>query len=100
MAEETPKPAKSRRPGDRRLPPRTGPGSAMWYVLGLLLLLALAQAFFFPLQSGETIPYSTFKQYVREGKVQDVAVAEDRVHGTLKTGDKPRPFSAVRIDDP
>ena len=72
----------------------------MWYVLGLLLLLALAQAFFFSLQSGETLPYSTFKQYVRDGKVQDVAVAEDRVHGTLKGGDKPRPFSAVRIDDP
>ncbi len=100
MAEETPKPAKSRRPGDRRLPPRTGPGSTMWYVLGTLLLLALGQAFFFSLQSGETIPYSTFKQFVREGKVQEVAVAQDRVHGTLKDAAKPRPFSAVRIEDP
>ena len=100
MAEETPKPAKSRRTSDRRLPPRTGPGSAMWYVLGFLLLLALGQAFFFSLQSGETIPYSTFKQLVRDGKVQEVAVAEDRVHGTLKDAAKPRPFSAVRIEDP
>ncbi len=100
MAEETPKPAKSRRAGDRRLPPRTGPGSTMWYVLGILLLLTLAQAFFFSLQSGETIPYSTFKQYVREGKVQEVAVAQDRVHGTLKDAAKPRPFAAVRIEDP
>ncbi|MDQ3214101.1 MAG: ATP-dependent zinc metalloprotease FtsH [Acidobacteriota bacterium] len=72
----------------------------MWYVLGTLLLLALGQAFFFSLQSGETIPYSTFKQFVREGKVQEVAVAEDRVHGTLKDAAKPRPFSAVRIEDP
>ncbi|MDQ3346731.1 MAG: ATP-dependent zinc metalloprotease FtsH [Acidobacteriota bacterium] len=72
----------------------------MWYVLGILLLLALAQAFFFSLQSGETIPYSTFKQYVREGKVQEVAVAQDRVHGTLKDAAKPRPFAAVRIEDP
>jgi cell division protease FtsH len=72
----------------------------MWYVLGFLLLLALGQAFFFSLQSGEAIPYSTFKQLVRDGKVQDVAVAEDRVHGTLKDGAKPRPFSAVRIEDP
>jgi cell division protease FtsH len=100
MAEETPKPAKSGRAGDRRLPSRTGPGSAMWYVLGFLLLLALGQAFFFSLQSGETIPYSAFKQAVRDGKVQDVAVAQDRVHGTLKNGEKPRPFTAVRIDDP
>ncbi|MEN3339052.1 MAG: cell division protease FtsH, partial [Acidobacteriota bacterium] len=100
MAEETPKP-KARRAGDRRLPPRTGPGSATWYVLGLLLLLALGQAFFFSLQSGETISYSAFKQLVRGGKIQEVAVAEDRVHGTLKDpAAKPRAFSAVRIEDP
>jgi cell division protease FtsH len=73
----------------------------MWYVLGLLLLLALGQAFFFSLQAGETISYSTFKQYVRDGKIQEVAVAEDRVHGTLKDpAAKPRAFSAVRIEDP
>ncbi len=99
MAEDTPTP-KSRR-ADRRLPPRTGPGSATWYVLGLLLVLALGQAFFFSLQSGETVSYSAFKQFVRDGKVQEVAVAEDRVHGTLKDpAAKPRPFSAVRIEDP
>ncbi len=100
MAEETPKPAKSRKTADRRLPPRTGPGSAMWYVLGFLLLLALGQAFFFSLQSGETIPYSTFKEFVRDGKVQEVAVAADRVHGLLKDPAKPRPFTSVRIEDP
>src|SRR6476659_6115201 len=101
MAEDTPKPAKSRRAGDRRLPPRTGSGSATWYILGLLLLLALGQAFFFSLQAGEAISYSTFKQYVRDGKIQEVSVAEDRVHGTLKDQSaKPRAFSAVRIEDP
>jgi cell division protease FtsH len=100
MAEETPKPAKSRRTGDRRLPSRTGPGSAMWYVLGFLLLLALGQAFFFSLQTGEAVPYSTFKQLVRDGKVQEVAVAEDRVHGLLKDSPKPRPFTSIRIEDP
>jgi cell division protease FtsH len=72
----------------------------MWYVLGFLLLLALGQAFFFSLQSGEAVPYSTFKELVRDGKVQEVAVAEDRVHGLLKDSAKPRPFSSVRIEDP
>ncbi len=100
MADETPRTPKGRRPTDRRLTPPRGPGSTMWYVLGLLLLLALGQAFFFSLHSGETIPYSTFKQHVREGKVQEVAVAVDRVRGTLKGEEKPRPFSAVRIEDP
>jgi cell division protease FtsH len=92
---------RGRRPGDRRLTPRPGPGSAMWYVLGLLLLLALGQAFFFSVQSGESIPYSEFKTLVRTGRVQDVIVAEDRVRGTLKAEDgKTRPFTAVRIEDP
>jgi cell division protease FtsH len=73
----------------------------MWYVLGFLLLLAVGQAFFFSIQSRDTIPYSEFKTRVREGKVQDVVVAEDRVRGTLKTDDgKGRPFVAVRIEDP
>src|ERR671938_677956 len=75
---------RARRTGDRRLTSRTPPGSAMWYVLGFLLLLALGQAFFFSMQSGETIPYSDFKTLLREGHVQEVTVAEDRVRGILK----------------
>jgi cell division protease FtsH len=74
----------------------------MWYVLGFLLLLALGQAFFFSMQSRETIPYSEFKARLREGKVQELIVAEDRVRGTLKTDDgKGRPFTAIWIiEDP
>jgi cell division protease FtsH len=74
----------------------------MWYVLGLMLLLALGQAFFFSMSSGRTIPYSEFKTLVRESKVQELVVAEDRIRGTLKgTGDtRARAFNTVRIEDP
>jgi cell division protease FtsH len=97
----TPPNPRARRPGDRRLTPRTPPRSAMWYVLGFLLLLALGQAFLFSLQSGEAISYSEFKTLIREHKVQEVVVADDRVRGTLKTdGGKAKTFSAVRIEDP
>jgi cell division protease FtsH len=73
----------------------------MWYVLGVLLLVALGQAFFYALQSGDTISYSDFKNYVRQHKVQEVVVGEDRVRGTLKAnGGKARPFTAIRIEDP
>src|SRR5436190_9426360 len=92
---------RARRAGDRKLPPRTGPGSAMWYVLGVFLLLALGQAFYFSMAGGETISYSEFKQRVREGAAQDVVVSEDRVRGTMKGGPKgTHPFVAVRIEDP
>jgi cell division protease FtsH len=91
---------RNRRLNDRRTPPRA-PGGAVWYVLGVLLLLALAQAFFSQLQSGETIPYSEFKTAVREGRVQEVTLSDDRVRGLFKPtdGGKPKPFSAIRVTD-
>ena len=106
MPDETPhvppNPRGGRRKGDRRLPSRPAPGQTVWLVLGFLLMLALGQAVFFSMQSGETLAYSDFKAAVRAGKVQDVLVAQDRVRGTLKAeGDKKaRPFTAVRIEDP
>jgi cell division protease FtsH len=106
MADQTdskpPNPRGRRGSGDRRLTPRSGPASAIWYVLGFILLLALGQAFFFSMQSGETLPYSEFKRLVRDGQVQEVTVAEDRVRGTLKTNEdgRPKTFTAVRIEDP
>jgi cell division protease FtsH len=73
----------------------------MWYVLGVFLLLALGQAFYFSMAGGETISYSEFKQRVREGAVQEVVVSDDRVRGTMKGGPKgTHPFLAVRIEDP
>jgi cell division protease FtsH len=100
MPETSKPPAKNRRSGERRTGARGAPGGAVWYVLGFLLLLAVAQAFFAQLQSGETIPYSEFKTLVREDKVQDVVLAEERVRGTLKptsADGKGKPFTAVRV---
>ena len=103
MTDETPgnPPPKPRRGGDRRLTPRTGPSAALWSVLGLLLLLALGQAFYFSTQAGQTLSYSEFKQAVREGRVQEVSVAEDRVRGILKGAPQGKAnFTAIRIEDP
>jgi cell division protease FtsH len=105
MADQTPSKVpnpRGKKPGERRLTPRPGPTSAMWYVLGFLLLLALGNAFFFSLQSGQTISYSDFKALVRDGKVQEVTVAEDRIRGQLKQAPEQgtRNFTVVRIEDP
>ena len=81
MADESQAPnPRAKRPGqERRLPPRPGPASAIWYVLGFLLLLAIAQAVFFSAQQGETISYSEFKHNVRQGRVQEVTVSPDMI---------------------
>src|SRR5687767_13640197 len=93
---------RGKKPGERRLTPRGGPASAMWYIVGFLLLLALGQAFFFSLQSGQVLSYSEFKTLVREGRVQEASVAEERITGTLKEAPqgKPKAFTVIRIEDP
>jgi cell division protease FtsH len=73
----------------------------MWLVLGVLLLVAVGNAVFFTLRAGKEISYSEFKTRVRDGKVQEVTVAEDRVQGMLKVDEgQGRPFVSVRIEDP
>jgi cell division protease FtsH len=73
----------------------------MWYVLGFLLLLALAQAFFLSVQSGEALSYSDFRKAVRDGQVTELTLGDDRIRGALKNeGGKPRPFSTIRVEDP
>src|SRR3954465_1257197 len=106
MADNPKPPAKrNRRVGERRDGARTAaPGGAVWYVLAVLVLLALGQAFFYRFQTGETLPYSEFKQLVRENRVQEVTLGEEQIRGTLKsTGgsstERPRTFTAVRVAD-
>ena len=106
MPEQTPgtPEKKSRRAGEGRLGPRSGPGSATWYVLGVVLVLSLAQAFFYSVQSKDAVSYSEFKTLVREGKIREVVVADDRLRGVYKaapqSGTASRGVTAVRIEDP
>src|SRR4029453_11669695 len=76
------------------------PGGAIWYVLGFLFLMALAQAWFLA-PSGRQVPYSDFKQMVRPNQVAEVTVGEQAIHGTLRRdSSNGRAFTTTRIDDP
>ena len=102
MADERPADTnpRGRRPVERRLTPRPRAGFTLWYVLAFFLLLAIANAVFFSIQSGETIPYSDFKQHVRDGRVQDVTISQDHIRGNLRSERTTRPFSVIRVEDP
>lgn len=71
---------KEQGPGERR--PRL---PLLYYVVAILLLIGIQLAFFW---SGSTreLPYSTFRQYVAEGKVESVKIAPERLQVTLKPG--------------
>jgi cell division protease FtsH len=76
----------------------------MWYVLGFLLLLAVAQALFLG-SGGRSIPYSEFKALVRANQVIEVTVGDQTIAGKLKEArgegrQKSDLFVTTRIDDP
>ncbi|MEO6408877.1 MAG: ATP-dependent zinc metalloprotease FtsH, partial [Burkholderiaceae bacterium] len=69
-------------------------------MLGVLALLAIAQAYFLAPQ-GRQVSYSEFKGLVRGGQVAEVAVGDTIIHGTLKKAeDGATSFTTTRIEDP
>ena len=92
---------RDKRPGERRAVPRPGrPGGAIWYVLGFLMLMAVAQAWFLA-PAGRQVSYSEFKTAVRGGEVSEVVVGDQTVRGTFKADvNGSRNFNAARIEDP
>jgi cell division protease FtsH len=74
--------------------------TALWWFLGVLLLLAIGQALFLT-PGGRQIPYSEFKSLVRSGQVAEVAVGDTHIRGMLNKAEQGQgAFSTTRIDDP
>jgi cell division protease FtsH len=88
------------RPGERR---PLGPGrpglSSLWYVLGFILLLAMVQAYYLA-GSAPSIPYSQFKEQLRQDKVTDLVIADQTIRGKVKTVKGLEAFTTTRVDDP
>jgi cell division protease FtsH len=90
------------RGGDRRGTSRltTRPSSPLWYGLALLLALGMVQAYYMT-PPGRTIPYSEFKQLVKNGEVAEISIGDQSIRGTLKAGDaKTKAFTVTRVEDP
>ncbi|MSO46005.1 MAG: ATP-dependent metallopeptidase FtsH/Yme1/Tma family protein [Acidobacteria bacterium] len=92
---------RDKRPGDRRSLIGAGrPGGPVWYVLGVLMLVALAQVWFLA-PVGRQVSYSEFKAAIRGGQVAEVIVGEQTIHGTYtRDVNGSRNFNTARIDDP
>src|SRR3954447_9603148 len=106
MATKQPTPRFNPRSGDRRGQRQLGgrPGSSLWYGLAFLLLLGLAQMYYLA-PAGRPIPYSDFKELLKNGQVAEVTVADQVIRGTLKQAAANDPkgskqFTTTRVDDP
>jgi cell division protease FtsH len=99
---QPPKP-RGPRPGERRPlgPGRPGPGgmSAIWYILGFLLLLAIVQSYFMT-GTVPSIPYSQFKDLVAQGKVSDLTIGQQTITGKMATAKGQEAFTTTRVEDP
>jgi cell division protease FtsH len=87
------------RRGQRQLTPRSS--SSLWYGLAFLMVLGLAQMYYLT-PGGKTIPYSEFKQLVKNGQVAEVTIGDQVIRGTLKTGDEKgnKQITVTRVEDP
>ena len=68
----------------------------MWYGLAFLVLLGLAQVYFMA-PAGRSIPYSEFKNLLKQGQVAEVTIGEQQIHGKVKQ--EPREFTTTRVED-
>lgn len=73
---------------------------SFWYFLLALLVLALLQSYFAEPQR-EVVPYSEFKKWVAEGKVENLVLGPEKIRGEVKDAKGAvKHFSAVRVNDP
>ena len=61
--------------------------SIMYYLVVILLLIGIQLAFFWSGSSVE-IPYSTFRKYIAENRVESVKISSDRIYVQLKNDEK------------
>jgi cell division protease FtsH len=106
MSPPNPTPRLNPRGGDRRgqRPLGTRPGSSVWWGLGILLLLGITQLYYLA-PGGRQVPYSEFKQWVKDGAIAEVVIGAQIIRGTLKQAPaadakQSAQFITTRVEDP
>src|SRR5215467_13936704 len=86
----------------RPFPPRSS--AALWYGLGLLILLGLVNMYYMT-PGGKQLAYSDFKTMVQNNQVAEVTIGDQTIRGTLKAApansapndDKAKQFVVTRV---
>jgi cell division protease FtsH len=80
------------------------PSSTLWYGLIFLVLLGIVQVYYLT-PGGRMLPYSEFKQLLKNGSVQEITIGDQLIRGTLKEGaasgaNQSAQFTTTRVEDP
>jgi cell division protease FtsH len=70
----------------------------LFYFLMFLAIMSVFRLFSAP--PAEEIKYSRFKQLLAQKQVKDLIITRENIRGIVKEGDKDKPFTTVRIEDP
>ena len=75
---------------------------SLFYVFIGLWLLLFAHDFLQYRKNVESVPYSQFLSYLKDGKIQEVSVGNEHIEGTLKqaAAGHPKEFTAQKMEDP
>ncbi|TAH46227.1 MAG: ATP-dependent metallopeptidase FtsH/Yme1/Tma family protein [Betaproteobacteria bacterium] len=72
---------------------------SVWYFAFALLAMVFLNDLWQGARTTAPIPYSEFQTLVQEGKVADIAIADNQIHGTFKTPvDGKTRFVTTRVD--
>lgn len=72
---------------------------SLWYFIVALLLITWLQGYLAEPQR-EKIPYSEFKQWVRDGKIENLVLQPDKIHGEFKDDKgQTQHFVTLRVED-
>src|SRR5436190_10839753 len=86
--------SRSRQPGRR-------PVSTVWLMLGLFVLVIVFNVVSAVLREGTSLDYSDFKVQLNEGRLTEVIIGTDTVHGKyLDPNNRELPFTTNKLDDP
>src|SRR5262245_29436380 len=90
------------RRGQRQLTPRSS--SSLWYGLAFLMVLGVAQMYYLT-PGGRVVPYSEFKQLVKNKQIAEVTIGDQVIRGTLKNppsedSKQSKQFTVTRVEDP
>ncbi len=94
-------PDPNRRVGLKGRPPGRRSVSPVWFGLGLFVLVLVFNIVSATLREGTTLDYSDFKSQLAQGRLAEVIIGPDTIHGKyLDPNNKETGFTTNKLDDP
>ncbi len=87
-------PDRGRKPGLKKT------SFTIWYFVIAFLIILFIQHYLVTKKTEVVIPYSDFKELVREGKVSDLTITEETITGKMEGPKGTVNFQTVRVADP